>query len=105
MVRADVLVIEHDMILRGLMAHRGEAPGLIVSDRFMLNACGVAAISKLKRRDPENPLIAVSGYFIPRRGGWAESGRSAGAARTLSTPIPRADLLRADAGFIGPPGP
>jgi CheY-like chemotaxis protein len=82
-----------------------EAPALVISDMFMPGACGVAAITALKREHPGIALIALSGYFGSGQGISAEVALAAGADRAFAKPVKRADLLRAVAELVGaPPG-
>jgi CheY-like chemotaxis protein len=119
----DILVIDDDAILRELVtdwleaagyrvrraanccAGVGElsrqAPALIISDMFMPGACGVEAITELKREHPDIALIAVSGHFNSGQGLSAEAAIAAGADRALAKPVKRADLLRAVAELVG----
>jgi len=121
----DVLIIEDDAIMceflaewleaagyrvrktahgrAGLAAVKFAAPALVVTDIYMLGMNGATVLAKLKQRNPEIPVIAISGLFNSRFGMDANGAIALGAARALAKPFKRRDLLRAVADLVGPP--
>jgi CheY-like chemotaxis protein len=119
----DILVIEDDPIMRealadwlqaagygvrtaadgsaGLAAATLAPPALVVTDIRMPGLNGAAIISELKQRHPQVAIIAISGLFTSGRGVDAEAAIALGAARALSKPFKRAELLRAMAELLG----
>ena len=119
----DILVIEDDPIMRealtdwlqaagygvrtaadgsaGLAAVKLAAPALVITDIHMPDTSGAAIISELKRDYPEVAIIAISGLFNSGHGLDAEAALALGAARALTKPFKRADLLRAVAELLG----
>lgn len=124
-IRADVLVIDDDAVMRELVADWLEAagysvrkaancqaglaqasqvpPGLVVTDMCMPGPSGAAAISRLKEQHPGVRVIAISGHFNSGHGLSAEAALEAGAARALAKPVKRGELIRAVAELLGPP--
>ena len=121
----EILVIDDDAVMRELIADWLEAagyrarkavncvaglaeaaraaPGLIVTDMCMPGPSGAAAISRLKERHPDAPIIAISGYFGSGHGTSAEAALEAGAARALPKPVKRAEFIRTVTELIGTP--
>jgi CheY-like chemotaxis protein len=121
----DILVIEDDAILRealtdwlraagyqvraaaeggaGLAAVKMAAPALVVTDMHMPGTSGAAIISELKRDYPQVAIIAISGLFNSGHGLDAAGALELGAARALTKPFKRAELLRAIGEILGHP--
>jgi CheY-like chemotaxis protein len=59
----------------------------------------------LKQHYPQVAIIAISGLFDSGRGVDAEAAIALGAARALTKPFKRAELLRALAELLGRPTP
>ena len=119
----DILVIEDDPIMRealtdwlqaagysvraaadgsaGLAAVKLAVPAVVITDIHMPGTSGAAIISELKRDYPEVAIIAISGLFNSGHGLDAEAALALGAARALTKPFKRADLLRAVAELLG----
>ena len=119
----DILVIEDDPIMRealtdwlqaagygvrtaadgnaGLAAVKLAIPAVVITDIQMPGTSGAAVISELKRDYPEVAIIAISGLFNSGHGLDAEAALALGAARALTKPFKRADLLRAVAELLG----
>ena len=120
----DILVIEDDTIMREAlsdwlraagyrvrMAADGDAglagvklavPALVVTDIHLPGTSGDAIISQLKRDYPQVAVIAISGMFNSGHGLDADAALALGAARALTKPFKRAELLRAVAELLGP---
>src|ERR1700728_2182306 len=123
----DILVVEDDPIMRealtdwlkaagysvraaadgsaGLAAVKLAVPALVITDIHMPGTSGAAIISELKRDYPEGAIIAISGLFNPGHGLDAEAALALGAARALTKPFKRAELLRAVADLLGRSAP
>jgi CheY-like chemotaxis protein len=123
----DILVVEDDTIMRealtdwlqaagygvrtaadgnaGLAAVKLAVPALVITDIHMPGTSGAAIISELKRDYPEVAIIAISGLFNSGHGLDAEAALALGAARALTKPFKRAELLRAVADLLGRSAP
>jgi CheY-like chemotaxis protein len=123
----NILVIEDDPIMRealadwllaagygvraaadgtaGLAAVKAAPPALVITDIHLPGTNGATVISELKQRYPQVAIIAISGLFNSGRGVDAETAIALGAARALTKPFKRAELLRALAELLGRPTP
>ena len=123
----NILVIEDDPILRealtdwleaagygvrtaadgtaGLAAAKTAPPALVITDIHLPGTNGATVISELKQRYPQVAIIAISGLFNSGRSVDAEAAIALGAARALTKPFKRAELLRALAELLGRPTP
>jgi CheY-like chemotaxis protein len=121
----DILIIEDDAILRealaewlqaagygvrkaadggaGLAALKLATPALVVTDIHMPGMNGACVIAELKRGYPDIPVIAISCLFNSGHGMDADAVLALGAARTLTKPFKRGELLRAVADLLGSP--
>jgi two-component system nitrogen regulation response regulator NtrX len=123
-VKADILVIDDDPIMRDLVTDWLEAagytvrkatncdsacteleraPALVVSDMWMPGPCGAEAIRWMRSKHPALQLIAISGHFGSGQGTTPQDAVGAGAAKAFAKPVKRAELLGAVAELIGPP--
>jgi len=123
-IRAEILVIDDDPIMRDLVTDWLEAagyvvqkatdcnsactalerkPALVVSDMWMPGPCGAEAIKWMRDKHPGLQLIAISGHFGSGQGTSAQDAVGAGAARALAKPVKRAELLAAVNELIGAP--
>jgi len=124
---SDILIIEDDEILRdlvaewlaaagyrvrvapeggaGLAAIHDYPPALVVTDIHMPVANGAAVITELRRTHPTIPVIAISGRFKCGHGLTAEGAVALGAARALTKPFRRSEMVAAVADLVGPPAP
>jgi len=120
-----VLVIEDDPILRELMADwllaagyrvavapEGESgiadarairPDLVVTDINMPGKGGEAVIVELGRIYPGLPIIAISAHFKCDRGLAPGQAVLLGAARTLTKPFRRMEMIGAVRDLVGAP--
>ena len=121
----DILIIEDDAIMRealaewleaagysvrkaadgsaGIAAVKLAAPALVVTDIHMPGASGAIVIAELKQQRPEIPIIAISCLFNSGHGMDADAVIALGAARTLTKPFKRGELLRVVADLVGSP--
>ena len=119
-----ILVIEDDAPLRAAIrrvlesaghrvvdaAHGGAALArleqtdldLVVTDLLMPEVEGIEVLTAARRRNPDLPVLVISGGFGPERTGTSGLGvdylrmaRQLGATRTLAKPFGRAELLQA----------
>jgi CheY-like chemotaxis protein len=123
----DILIIEDDAIMRealaewlqasgyrvrmaadgsaGLAAVNLAIPALVVTDIHMPGTSGATVIAELKHGYPQVPIIAISGLFNSGHGIDAEGAVALGAARALTKPFKRAELLRAVTDLLASPTP
>jgi CheY-like chemotaxis protein len=87
----------------GLAEVKLAPPSLVITDIHMPGPNGAAVISELKQEHREMPVIAISGLFSTGHGLSAETAFALGAARALSKPFKRTELLRAVADLLGSP--
>jgi CheY-like chemotaxis protein len=117
-----ILVIEDDAIMReavaewlraagygvrtaddgsaGLACASTAAPALVVTDVHMPGTSGAIVIAELKRHHPAIPIIAISGLFESGFGMNADDVIALGAARAISKPFKRRQLLAAVAELL-----
>ncbi len=122
-----ILVIEDDPIMRealvdwleaagygvraaadgtaGLAAVKSAPPAMVITDIHLPGTNGATVISELRQRHPQVAIVAISGLFNSGRGVDAEAAIALGAARALTKPFKRAELLRALADLLGRPNP
>jgi len=122
MTANDILIIEDDEIMRGLLAEwlaaagypvrvaaEGRAglaavrecpPALVITDIHMPVTGGTAVIAELKRTCPGLPLIAISGRFGCAGGLTPEGAVALGAAAAFAKPFKRSDLVAAVAALL-----
>jgi CheY-like chemotaxis protein len=120
---SNILVIEDDPIMRealadwllaagygvrtaadgtaGLAAVKLAPPAVVVTDIHLPGTNGATVISELKQRYPQVAIVAISGLFNSGRGVDADAAIALGAARALTKPFKRAELLRAMAELLG----
>jgi CheY-like chemotaxis protein len=123
----DIVVIEDDPIMRealtdwlqaagygvrtaadgnaGLAAVKLAVPAVVITDIQMPGTSGADIIAELKRGYPDVAIIAISGLFNSGHGLDAEAALALGAARALTKPFKRAELLRAVAELLGRSAP
>lgn len=122
---ADILVIDDDEIMRDLVADWLEAagyavrkaadgpaglaeveraePALVVTDMCMPGPSGGVIIRALRQDHPAIRIIAISGHFSLSGCSLADA-LDLGAARALTKPVKRSEIMRAVAELVGPPG-
>jgi CheY-like chemotaxis protein len=120
-----ILVIEDEPILRTLLADwllaagyrvglaangragiedaRAHPPALVVTDIHMPGMGGEAVIPEVRRIYPGLPVIAISAHFGSTHGLSPHQAIALGAARTLTKPFRRKDMLGAVCDLVGPP--
>jgi CheY-like chemotaxis protein len=123
----DILVIEDDLIMRealadwleaagyavrtaadgsaGLAAVKAAPPALVITDIRMPGIKGATVIAEVKRHYPQVVVIAISGLFNSGHGLDAQAAIALGAARALTKPFKRAELMRALTELLGHPAP
>jgi DNA-binding response OmpR family regulator len=80
--------------------------GLIIVDIFMPGTCGLNTISKFRQREPELPILAMSGFrfrsSMDRRLDFLGMAADAGATVCLRKPFTPHQLMAAVHASIGP---
>jgi CheY-like chemotaxis protein len=113
----EVLVVDDDALMRGLLAEwlsdagyrvrqaknganalkllRSRPVGLLISDMDMPGRDGAQTLDDARRMLPGLPVIAISGGARDGRQNWAATALKLGAAKALAKPFERHDLLAA----------
>jgi CheY-like chemotaxis protein len=111
----EILVVDDDALMRGLLAEWLSAAGygvrqaetgtaalqmlrsrparLLITDMDMPGPDGAQTLGEARRLLPGLAVIAISGGARDGNKGWASTARAQGAARTLAKPFERQDLL------------
>ena len=119
---SDIVIIEEDKLMRGLLAEwlsaegysvRAAAPGdalvqdsadLVIVDVYMPRRQGADRLRAVKAAHPGTPLIAISGQFRPGLLGSCTAADALGVRQVIAKPFSRSDLLAAVHSVIGPAG-
>jgi len=123
----DVLVVEDDELMRGLVSEwlvqagyavrqavDGEAAiaalqrqpaALVITDMSMPRRDGTQTLEWLRREHSATPVIAMSGHFGTGRRYTYEGALALGARRVLAKPFTQEELLDAVQVLIGAPPP
>lgn len=88
-------VVEAPDGIEGIRVHRQNPADLIITDLIMPNKDGIGMIIDLKKEFPEVKIIAMSGGGLNKPDGYLEGAKKLGAARTMTKPIDREEMLRA----------
>ena len=113
----EVLVVDDDALMRGLLAewlseagyrvrqavHGGAAlqmlqthpAGLLITDMDMPGRDGAQTLDEARRMLPGMPVIAISGGDRDGRKNWAATALKLGAAKAIAKPFDRNQLLSA----------
>jgi CheY-like chemotaxis protein len=113
----DVLVVDDDALMRGLVAEwlidagyrvrqaengtnalqmlRSRPAGLLITDMDMPGRDGAQTLDEARRMLPGLPVIAISGGARDGKQNWAATALKLGAAKALAKPFERQDLLAA----------
>ena len=111
----DVLVVDDDPLMRGLLAEwlseagygvrqaengttalqmlHSQPAGLLITDMDMPGRDGAQTLHEARRMLPGLPVIAISGGARDGKQNWAATALKLGAARALAKPFERQDLL------------
>ena len=111
----DVLVVDDDPLMRGLLAEwlseagyrvrqaesgatalqmlHNQPAGLLITDMDMPGRDGAQTLDEARRLLPGLPVIAISGGARDARQNWVATALKLGAAKTLAKPFERLDLL------------
>lgn len=119
---SDIVVIEEDKLMRGLLVEwlsaagysvRAPAPGdgqasdnadLVIVDVYMPRHEGARRLRAVKAAHAETPVIAISGQFRPGLAGSCTAAEALGVQQVIAKPFSRRDLLAAVHCVIGPAG-
>ncbi len=88
-------VIEAADGMEGIRQYRDNPADLIITDLIMPNKDGIGMIIELKKEFPQVKIIAMSGGGVNRPEGYLDGAKKLGAARTLTKPIDRDEMLNA----------
>ncbi|MCK6451887.1 MAG: response regulator [Alphaproteobacteria bacterium] len=80
-------VVEAEDGRHGLDQHADHRPDLVITDIIMPDMEGIAAILALRQRQPDIPVIAISGGGRLRNKDFLEAARRMGANRVLPKPF------------------
>jgi len=81
--------------IEGIRVYRQKPADLIITDLIMPNKDGIGMIIDLKKEFPNVKIIAMSGGGLNKPEGYLIGAKKLGAARTLTKPIDRDEMLRA----------
>ncbi len=81
--------------MEGIRQYRDNPADLIITDLIMPNKDGIGMIIDLKKEFPQVKIIAMSGGGVNRPEGYLDGAKKLGAARTLTKPIDRDEMLTA----------
>ena len=81
--------------IEGIRQYRENPADLIITDLIMPNKDGIGMIIDLKKEFPKVKIIAMSGGGVNRPEGYLDGAKKLGAARTLTKPIDRDEMLKA----------
>ncbi len=81
--------------IEGIRRYRENPSDLIITDLIMPNKDGIGMIIDLKKEFPKVKIIAMSGGGVNRPEGYLDGAKKLGAARTLTKPIDRDEMLKA----------
>ena len=116
----DIVIIEEDKLMRGLLAEWLSAEGysvraavpadaasqdgadLVIVDVYMPRHEGAEKLRTVKAAHPDTPLIAISGQFLPGLAGSCTAAEALGVRQVIAKPFSRSELLAAVHGVIGP---
>ena len=118
----EVLVVDDDALMRGLLAEwlseagyrvrqaengaialrmlRSRPAGLLITDMDMPGRDGAQTLDEARRMLPGLAVIAISGGARDGRRNWAATALKLGAAKALAKPFERQDLLAAVAEVV-----
>ncbi len=116
---SDIVVIEEDALMRGLLVEwlsadgyrvRAPMPGepagseaadLVIVDVYMPRQEGAARLQAIKAAHPHAALIAISGQFRTGLAGACATAKALGVRQVIAKPFSQRDLLTAVHGVIG----
>jgi len=119
---SDIVVIEGDKLMRGLLVewlsaagysvrtstsgdvNATDNAGLVIVDVYMPRDDGARRLRAVKAAHAETPVIAISGQFRPGLAGSCSAAQALGVQQVIAKPFSRRDLLAAVHRVIGPPG-
>ena len=88
-------VVEAPDGVEGINVYRQNPADLIITDLIMPNKDGIGMIIELKKEFPDVKIIAMSGGGLNKPEGYLKGAKKLGAARTLTKPIDREEMLKA----------
>jgi DNA-binding response OmpR family regulator len=118
-----IVIIEHDPLMRSLLAEWLTAEGycvhgladdhaqtpppadLVIVDVYMPRCLGAERLRAARHIYPEAPIIAISGQFRPGLDGAGPTAQALGVDRVIAKPFGRKALLDAVRSVVGLPVP
>jgi DNA-binding response OmpR family regulator len=120
---SDIVVIEEDKLMRGLLVEWLSAagysvrppasggmeasdnpPDLVIVDVYMPRQEGAQRLRAIKAAHAETSVIAISGQFRPGLAGSCTAAEALGVQQVIAKPFSRRELLAAVHCVIGPAG-
>ena len=120
-VMSNILIIDDDVLMRGLVVEWLTAAGyrvsgvasyppqvgtpadLVIVDVYMPRHLGVERLASARNAYPGVPIIAVSGQFWPGVGLEGRAAQALGVDRVVAKPFCREELLHAVRSVLGEP--
>lgn len=104
-LRTGLLAAGHEVVgvadgMQAIAAVRDAGFDLVITDIVMPNADGIETILKLRRLQPDLPLIAMSGGGRAGTGDYLAIAAKFGAAATLAKPFSPRQLAKVVAGVL-----
>ena len=116
---SDIVIIEEDRLMRGLLVEWLSAAGysvhaagsgdmrnmktarLAIVDVYMPRDHGAKRLHEVKAHHPQTPVIAISAQFRPGLAGSCSAADALGVRKVIAKPCSRRDLLAAVEDVIG----
>jgi CheY-like chemotaxis protein len=117
---SNIVIIEEDDLMRGLLKEwlsaagyavrerglhqppAGDGTDLVIVNLYMPRLAGVEVVRAVQQAHPGTPVIAISAQFRPGLDGSWWAARALGVRQLMAKPFTREDLLGAVLGVIGP---
>jgi CheY-like chemotaxis protein len=117
---SNIVIIEEDDLMRGLLKEwlsaagyavrerglhqppAGDDTNLVIVNLYMPRLAGVEVVRAVQQAHPGTPVIAISAQFRPGLDGSWWAARALGVRQLMAKPFTREDLLGAVLGVIGP---
>ena len=117
---SNIVILEKDALMRGLLAEwltgagyavrdrgrraasAGEGADLVIVDLYMPRQAGVDVVRAVQQAHPGAPVIAISAQFRAGLAASCRAARALGARKLIAKPFTREDLLGAVHAVIGP---
>ena len=115
-----IVIVEEDKLMRDLLTEWLSAEGysvravpngdmqpkdkadLVIVDVYMPRRQGSNRLREIQAANPQTPLIAISGQFLPGLAGPCTAARALGVRQVIAKPFSRRELIAAVHDVIGP---